>query len=243
MYEGTLAAQCDVCCAITDDDRKRLEGLAPKARIRVIPAGVAEEFFAVETTERRSLIPGSIAMFGSFDWLPNQDALKWFTRSIFPKIVALQPSAKLFVIGKGVPGDVLSPQSDRIVVRGFAQDLAKELGQYMVTVVPLRIGGGMRLKIVESFAMRIPVVSTTIGCEGIACRDGEHLAVSDTEEGIAEQVVRLLNDANARDRLTENAFRLAQSRYRWEIAAEEFEKVYQEMIHLNKAGRPGEAVA
>ena len=242
-YEGRLAAQCDVCCAITEDDRKRLEGLAPEARIRVIPAGVAEEFFAVETAGRRSPIPGSIAMFGSFDWLPNQDALRWFTKSILPRIVALQPSAKLFVIGKGVPADVLSLQSDRIVVRGFVQDLSKELGQYMVTVVPLRIGGGMRLKIVESFAMRIPVVSTTIGCEGIACRDGEHLAVSDTEEGFAEQVVRLLNDAGGRDRLTENAFRLAQSRYRWEIAAEEFEKVYQEVIHLNTAGRPGEVAA
>jgi glycosyltransferase involved in cell wall biosynthesis len=242
-YEGRLATRCDACCAITEDDRKRLEALAPGAKIRVIPAGVAEEFFTSETSARQSPIPGSIAMFGSFDWLPNQDALRWFTKSILPKIVAVQPSAKLFVIGKGVSSDVLSMQSDRLVVRGFVEDLAKELGQYMVTVVPLRIGGGMRLKIVESFAMRIPVVSTTIGCEGIACRDGEHLAVADTEGGFAAHVVRLLNDANGRDRLVENAFRLVQSRYRWEIAAEEFEKVYQEVIHLNSAGRTGEGTA
>jgi glycosyltransferase involved in cell wall biosynthesis len=242
-YEGIVAARCDACCVITDDDRKRLERLAPEARIRVIPAGVAEEIFADEAMERRSLIPDSIAIFGSFDWFPNQDALKWFTRSILPKIIALRPSAKLFVIGKSVPREVTSLHSDHIVMRGFVPDLAKELGQYMVTVVPLRIGGGMRLKIVESFAMRIPVVSTTIGCEGIACRDGEHLVLSDTEEGFAGEVVRLLNDADERDRLTSNAFRLARARYRWEIAAKEFEQVYQEVIQLNGAGRLAEAVA
>ena len=88
----------------------------------------------------------------------------------------------------------------------------------------------MRLKIVESFAMRIPVVSTSIGCEGIECRDGEHLLIADTEEKFASQVVRLLTDRPLRERLSRSAWSLAREQYRWETAAESFETVYREAI-------------
>lgn len=234
-YEGLLASQYDACCAITQNDRDRLARLAPKAKIQVIPAGVDESLFASQAGDNQKRIHDSIALLGSFDWFPNQDALDWFTKSILPRVRQLQPDVRLFVIGKGVSKDVLSQQNDRLVVRGFVPDLAEELSRYLVMVVPLRIGGGMRLKIVESFAMRIPVVSTSIGCEGIACHDGEHLAVADTEEGFASKVVQLLNDAALRTRLSENAFTLARTRYRWDTIAADFESVYNEVISSNQS--------
>jgi glycosyltransferase involved in cell wall biosynthesis len=237
-YEGRLAAQCDVCCAITEEDRRRLAVLAPLARISVIPAGVSEELFLAGKREPRPVIPRSIAMFGSFDWLPNQDALRWFLLEIFPEILRLQPDARVYVIGKGVPDDIRSMQNKSVVVRGYVEDLAAELVHYAITVVPLRIGGGMRLKIVESFALNIPVVSTTIGCEGISCIDGEHVLVADDEPAFARQVVRLLVDEELRRRLAGNALALAHTMYRWSAAAKEFEKVYQSVKEASRNAAP-----
>ncbi len=227
-YEAEQTTLFDVCCAITDEDKRRLLDLAGGARVKVIAGGVDASFF--ETTPSRQKIPFSISMFGSFDWIPNRDALKWFLQSIFPRILQREPQVRLFIVGKDLPRNVRALHQSNVVVRGFADDLKEELQKYEVTVVPLRIGGGMRLKIVESFAMRIPVVSTSIGCEGIACRDEEHLLIGDTEERFADQVVRLLNDNALRESLVDNAYALADAKYRWERIAQEFETTYQEVI-------------
>jgi glycosyltransferase involved in cell wall biosynthesis len=141
---------------------------------------------------------------------------------------------RLFIVGKDVPRNVRGLHQSNVVVRGFADDLKEELQKYEVTVVPLRIGGGMRLKILESFAMRIPVVSTSIGCEGIACKDEEHLLIGDTEELFADQVVRLLNDNALKESIADKAYGLADAKYRWETIAQEFETTYQDVVRNRK---------
>ena len=229
-YEGRLAARYDMCCAVTQEDKKRLLKLAPTARVCVVPAGVDESLFVPEVAEEGDAMPGSIALFGSFDWLPNQDALSWFVKSIFPLVVSQYGDARLTIVGKDIPGEVQELRGKGITIRGFVPDLRHELRKHLLTVVPLRMGGGMRLKIVESFAMQIPVVSTSIGCEGIECRDGEHLLIADTEKEFAGQVVRMLTDRRLREKLSRSAWTLARERYRWETAAESLETVYREAI-------------
>jgi len=233
-YEGKQALAFDSCCVITDEDGARLRELAPTAHINVIPGGVDASYFG-ERTERVP-IPLSIAMFGSFDWIANRDALEWFVGSIFPRILARQPGANLYLIGKGIPPHVDRLHGGHVITRGFVPNLKEELQHYGVTVVPLRIGGGMRLKIIESFAMQIPVISTSVGCEGIVCRSGEHLLIADSEGEFAQQVLRVLETAELRGHLVRNAYKLASERYRWEMVAEEFERVYEEVIR-RKTGR------
>ncbi|MGH2568984.1 MAG: glycosyltransferase family 4 protein [Bacteroidota bacterium] len=229
-YEGEIAAQFDLCCAITEEDRKRLMELNPRVNARVIPAGVEQRYFQSE--QPRTKIPHSIALFGSFDWLPNQDALEWFVSDIFPRIQHRQPEVRLYIIGKDIPHQIQARKNTAVVVRGFVPDLQQELQQYELTVVPLRIGGGMRLKILESFALQLPVVSTPIGCEGIFCREEEHLLIANTEEQFTNQVLRLLNNPQLQRFLAENAFKLASLQYRWEHVAEVFEETYNEARRL-----------
>jgi glycosyltransferase involved in cell wall biosynthesis len=231
-YEAEQATLYDVCCVITDEDKQRLLELASKARVKVIAGGVDASFFEITPSEQK--IPLSISMFGSFDWIPNRDALEWFLQSIFPRILQREPQVRLFIVGKDVPRNVRALHQSNVVVRGFADDLKEEVQKYEVTVVPLRIGGGMRLKILESFAMRVPVVSTSIGCEGIACKDEEHLLIGDTDELFADQVVRLLNDNALKESIADKAYALADAKYRWETIAQEFETMYQDVVGNRK---------
>ncbi|MCI0708303.1 MAG: glycosyltransferase family 4 protein [Ignavibacteriae bacterium] len=223
-FEAKMTAQFDMCCTITENDTLRLRQLNPNVKTHTIPAGVEERYF--ESPSVQDKLPSSIALVGNFAWLPNKDALMWFLSGIFPKIQQEQPDSVLHIIGKNIPPNVQQMNSRQIVIRGFVPDIKDELQRYELAVVPLRIGGGMRLKIVESFAMGVPVVSTSIGCEGILGKDNEHLLVADTEQQFASQVVRLLRNSPLRKKLAENAYRLAVSHYRWERIAEEFEKVY-----------------
>ncbi len=234
-YESRQASACDVCCVITGEDGKRLSAMAPHARIEVVPAGVDDSFFEIKT--QRKKIPNSIVLFGSFDWAPNRDALDWFVSSIFPRVRAQAPHTTLFVFGKEIPASTVTKGEGKIVVRGLVPDIKEELPQYQVAVVPLRVGGGMRLKILESFALRVPVVSTTIGAEGIECEDGVHYLRADSEEEFARAVVRLLQDRPLGEQVVQNAYLLVDRRYRWRRIAEQLETVYETVRALRSAPR------
>jgi len=227
-YEAWHATQFDACCAISEEDRQRLLVLGARDNIRVIPGGIDARYFSKGMV--RDKIPFSMSFFGSLDWIPNQDALQWFIQEILPKIVEKYPKAKLFVVGKNLTGKMRMIKPDNVVIRGFVPDVLDELDQYLMTVVPIRIGGGMRLKILESFAMGLPVVSTSVGCEGIDGHHDEHLLIADSAEQFALQVLRLFEDETLGRTLAENAFELANRKYRWESIAEEFEKTYMDVI-------------
>ena len=223
-YEAHMTAEFDANCVITEADRRKLLDIQPSAHTVVIPAGVDESLLrAPAPTEK---IPFSVAMVGSFDWPPNQDALWWFVHDILPRVVAKVPEVTLHVIGKEVPARVKAMEGNNLVVRGFVPDLGRELSRYHLMVVPLRVGGGMRLKIIESFALRVPVVSTSIGCEGIECEDDVHILHADTEEAFVRQIERVFRDATLGGRLATDAYALVNEHYRWDRIAEQFEQTY-----------------
>ena len=156
-YEAKMAALFDLCCMITNEDQKKLLHLNSAAKTCVVTAGVDSIYFKDVPTSKRK--PQSICFFGSLYWTPNQDGVSWFLKEVFPKIISLNPDVVFYIIGKDVPQNIKSYESRNVVIRGFIHNLREELAQYEVTVVPLRIGGGIRIKILESFAMKIPVVS------------------------------------------------------------------------------------
>lgn len=223
-YEAAMAGEFDACCPITPDDAERLRSMSPRARLTVVPGGVESSYFAPADPARA--VPGSIVFFGALDWVPNRDAVAWFLDDVFPRVLAAVPSATFTIVGKDAPADLVRRAGPRCAVLGYVADLRAEIQRHAVSIAPFRIGGGMRLKIIESFAMGVPVVSTSVGCEGIEGRDGEHLLVGDTPGAFAERVAAVLADPAAGRRLAENAFRLASERYRWEKVAEMLEGVY-----------------
>jgi polysaccharide biosynthesis protein PslH len=240
-HEAAMAAAFDMCCVITDEDEKRLRSLSPTARLRVVPGGVEARYF--EESVDRHPVPYSMSFFGYFNWPPNLDAVDWFIDEILPRIVARHPEAKLYVIGKNPPRRLQTMQNSHVVVRGYVPDLKAEVQRYDLTLAPIRIGGGIRLKILESFAMRVPVVSTHVGCEGIEAVDGEHLLIGDDPQTFAEQVLRLFDDRQLRERLAANSYRLASEKYRWERIAGLFEEAYKDAIAWSKKRKAGSDVS
>lgn len=225
-YESEMAETFDACCMITDQDEKVIKELQPRARTYVIPAGVDERYFA---RPRAKKIPDSIVLVGDFEWGPSKDALDWFISGILPKIIASTPGTKVYLVGKNIP-ERMSRIGSHVVVRGLVPDFKEELQQYEILAVPLRVGGGIRLKILESFAMGVPVVSTSVGCEGIGVVHGRHLLIADTEEEFAAHIGKLTASRRLADTITRNAKVLVRKKYRWEDIGESLERVYKDVI-------------
>lgn len=170
-----------------------------------VPTGVdAERFREVRAVPRD---PAKICFLGSMDWLPNIDGMEWFLRESWPKIRALHPDLNLVVIGRHPPASLLSAWDGKAGVRftGTVDDVRPHLAGSAASVVPLRIGGGTRLKILELMAAGIPVVSTTIGAEGLPLVHGQHFLCADDPDTLAEAVNRVLRSPDEADRLSARA--------------------------------------
>ncbi len=157
--------------------------------------------------------PPSILFQGSLNYAPNMDAADWFVREIVPRVLERVPGATVRLVGRPTPGVERLEQPPRVTVVGRVADMDPELERADLVVVPLRYGSGTRVKILEAFAHRIPVVSTTIGAEGLGAVDGVHLLVADDPEAFAERCGRLLTDVDLRARLVDAAEQLFEERY------------------------------
>ena len=187
----------------------------------------------------------TVVFFGLLSVAPNIDGLQFFVKSIWPSIAAARPNARFRIIGAGAPRSVLKLAGPRVEMAGFVPDLRRELAQAAVLVVPLRLGTGTRLKVVEGMAMEVPIVSTTLGAEGIEVVDGRDVLIADDAAAFAAAVVRLLDDPELGTRLGASARRLAVDRYSWSAAALCLEDFLHEIIESRGArnGAPTRASA
>jgi glycosyltransferase involved in cell wall biosynthesis len=158
------------------------------------------------------------------DWLPNEDGMLHFAREIFPLIRREEPRATLSVIGRSpTPAVRRLAEDPAIDVTGRVEDVRPHVAAGAVYVVPLRIGGGTRLKIFEAMAMAKAVVSTAVGAEGLPVTGGEHLLLADEPRGFARAVVRLLRDLDRRRAIEQAARQLVVSQYDWSVVAGDLE--------------------
>jgi glycosyltransferase involved in cell wall biosynthesis len=172
---------------------------------------------------------------GTLHYPPNADGIRWFAKEIFPQIKREIPSVSLTIIGKNPPADFVQMASENpefIKVTGYVPDLNPYMDQAAIMVVPVRVGGGMRVRILEGFARAMPMVTTTIGLEGIDARLGSDIIVEDTEDAFAKSVVKLFNDPNMQKQLAENGRKLAEDRYDWQAVLETLGSLYAD-IHNN----------
>jgi polysaccharide biosynthesis protein PslH len=179
--------------------------------------------------------PPVLLFQGELTYAPNVDAAKWLVNSVAPHLHARMPDAEIRLVGNPNRGVKLLHRSPAVTVVGRVPDMVPELGRADVSVVPIRYGGGIRNKILEAFAHRIPVVSTTIGAEGLDVAHGVHLLLADTPEDFAAACERLLTDFELRKRLVDAAEQRYLETYEWTPTRERIRTICTELSasHLN----------
>ncbi len=228
-FERDITERFREVVAMSEEDRTRLFSLNQNLRIKVVPNGVDCGHYSIRKADKE---PQTILFTGWMRHDPNVDGIVFFLKEIFPLIRDRNPDVKLFVAGGGLPHHVemlAGGYGDSVVLTGYVEDIRELLNRACVSIVPLRIGGGTRLKILESMAAGTAVVSTSVGCEGLDVMPGEHLYVADDPNDFADRVLFLLRDDAERKRIEENALSLVKERYDWDIIASKMEEVYAEI--------------
>lgn len=220
-------AQCfDKCVVVSEFDRDTLQQAGPDLNISVVPNGVDTRGYPLLTNQPST--PSSILFVGTMRYQPNVDGAIFFCQEIFPLIKQQIPGAKLLIVGREPPSFVQALASTNIIVTGAVESVVPYYQRASVSIVPLRAGSGSRLKILESMALGRPVVSTTLGCEGLAVTHGENILIADTPVDFAAQIVRLLNDPELRQRLIVNGRRLVETIYDWGVISQRLLQVYED---------------
>jgi polysaccharide biosynthesis protein PslH len=226
--ERQLSPCFDLNIMMSSNDAAALEAIAPAARTAVVPNGVNTQYFVpAADREAPALIYG-----GGMNMFANRDAVLYFLDEMWPAIRESHPEIRFFAVGQDPPRELLAraEQDRRIVVTGYVADIREFIAQAAVYVVPLRVGGGTRLKVLDAMAMGKAMVSTSLGCEGIGVKDGEHLLVADTPATFAEATIALLADAPRRLALGRAARDLVERQYSWPVIGRQLLAAYGEAI-------------
>ena len=229
--EIMLCRKFDAVIATTTRDEELFRKDLPDQRIVVIQNGVQRQFFELPGT---GAAPHSMVFTGLMTHFPNNHGLLWFLDEIFPKILAKAPDAKITIVGKSPSKQLRARASDNIIVTGFVNDVRRYMAGAEVYIIPLLVGGGIRGKALEAMAMRIPIVTTTIGVEGIHLDHEQSAMFGDSPEAFAACVLRLFAERELRRRIVENAFATVKEEYDWEAKGRDLQRVYEEVIDARK---------
>jgi sugar transferase (PEP-CTERM/EpsH1 system associated) len=224
-FEGVICRRFDRVVTVSRADRELIRREYRVNALDEVPTGVDTEFFRPRRSEQAD--PHNLVFTGSMDWLPNEDAIQYFTGQILPLIREQLPKASLTVVGRD-PSPALRELSRRdssIIVTGRVDDVRPYIERAAAYVVPLRIGGGTRLKIFEAMAMEKPVVSTTIGAEGLPVQHGRELLLADTPADFAQTVMRVLSDRQLANDLARRAASLVREHFGWAQVAGSFARI------------------
>ena len=235
-YEATVCRTFDRVIAVSEADKEALSKLVPGLKVKVVPNGVDVDFYANFTPKAPPIdgwSPYALVFTGKMDFRPNVDAALWFAGEILPRVREKFPQARFYVVGRN-PHPRLKTLLGRedVVITGYVEDIRPYIAFASIFVVPVRMGGGTRLKILEAMAMKKAVVSTTIGAEGYPFRHGLHLLLADEPEAFAGAICRLLSNEEERAKLGEEAFKLVNEKYRWERIIKALKETYEELLML-----------
>jgi glycosyltransferase involved in cell wall biosynthesis len=224
-YERDACAAARHVVAVSDADANVMREMFGVHKVTAVATGVDVDYFAPEPVP-----PSSDLLFlGSMDWSPNIDGVLWFCSEILPRIRRVRPECSLTIAGRDPARPVLdlARRDPLIRVTGTVPDVRPYLWGSRVSIVPLRVGGGTRLKIYESMAACVPVVSTTIGAEGLLVRPGENLHIADAPEEFAARCLDLLGSSAARERMAQTALDIVRRDFSWERVARDFAAILE----------------
>jgi sugar transferase (PEP-CTERM/EpsH1 system associated) len=230
-YESRACLAADRVVAVSDTDAEALQRLVPGLVPIVVPNGVDTDLYAQPVpTLPADKQPGSrdLVFTAKMDFRPNIDAVLWFAEKVLPAIRQDMPDVRFWVVGKD-PHPRLAPLAEDpgVVITGWVDDVRPYIAGAAVYVIPLRIGGGTRLKVLEAMAMSKAIVSTTLGCEGFELESGRELVMADTPSEFAATVLNLLRNPDRGQQLGATARRFAEDNYDWRSIVPLLEQVYQ----------------
>ncbi len=227
-YERRVCRAADKVAAVSDVDRSALLRLDPLLDVTVIPNGVDLDFYRPGVVPPLAdMGPDSLVFTGKMDYRPNVDAVTWFAEAVFPLIRAQAPDAAFYVVGQQPSPRVAAlAEQPGIIVTGKVPDTRPYIAGAGAYVIPLRIGGGTRLKVLEAMAMGQAVVSTRLGCDGFPLQDGREVVYADEPHAFADRAVSLLRGRAEAARLGHAARAFVEAHYGWDAIVPQLEALY-----------------
>ena len=222
-FEAAECRRMHSVIAVSEQDANVFRADFGVERVHAVATGVDLEYFT-ERPAGAAITPGSMVFTGSMDWMPNEDGMEWFVASVLPQIRAAHPHATLTVVGRNPTSRVraLHAPASGVTVTGSVPDVRPYLESAELFIVPLRVGGGTRLKIYEGMAMGLPTVSTTIGAEGLPLTDGEHIVLADDAQAFARACIAMLANTERAAAVGQSGARYVRGHCGWDGVARDF---------------------
>jgi glycosyltransferase involved in cell wall biosynthesis len=239
-FEKRWIQQFPVCLAVSEQDARVFRQVSGDTEIHVVTNGVDNQTFSPQGSGlgRRT---DNVLFFGTLNYGPNKDGIKWFCQDIWPMIHSVEPDVELEIVGIDPPPDVTAlGELPGVKITGFVPDIRRKLWSATLSIAPLRWGGGTRLKIIEALAAGCPMVSTSAGAEGLDLEDGKEILIADTADDFARAVIDLLQHPAKRAALSAAGQNSAAEKYDWSAIALRLEKAYSRAIELTA---PGSAIS
>jgi len=227
-FEARVCRLADDVVAVSDADRVALQQIVPNLDATVVPNGVNLQQYQPASDEREPVVPApSLVFTGKMDFRPNVDAACWFADEVLPIVRETVPDITFAIVGRD-PHSRVQELAGRpgILVTGYVDDDLPYFQDATVYVVPLRVGGGTRLKVLTAMAVQAPIVSTSLGSEGLGVESGNELILADSASDFAAQTVQLLSDSDRRQALGQRAREFVMQRYGWAAIAPRLEQLY-----------------
>jgi sugar transferase (PEP-CTERM/EpsH1 system associated) len=232
-FERLACSTYDHCVAVSEADAEAMLRDFDARAASTIPTGVDLDYFAPQAERGEGIV-----FVGSMDWMPNQDAVRYFVNDILPLVRREEPDVRLTIVGRSAPADIvdLSRTVPGVEVTGFVEDVRPYIARAAVVVVPLRVGSGTRIKIYEAMAMGKPVISTTIGVEGLPVRGGSELLIADSADAFARDVTAVLRRPDLQRDLGSRARAYVVEHCSWDGAARRFVEIVESAVAQARAG-------
>ncbi len=229
FWETNFWKKADGVVAVSEADRKEMLKLAPDLEVGLVPNGVNLNFFKIKTNWNQK--DPKILFVANFKWLQNVEAAELLLNKVFPLINAKNPQAKIFVVGQHIPENILSRRSETILIENLKEDdqdgIRKAYYESSVFVSPLRGPGGTRLKHFAAMAAKLPLITTSVGADGLGAKDGENIIIRNDPESLAQATLDILENPNKAKKIAENARKLVEENYSWYKMSEYLDQIYE----------------
>ena len=230
-YESWMFDQYDRAVVLTDRDARTLRALNPSIPVVVIPNGVDVDYFTPTGYEPNE---PTLLFVGNYNYAPNLDAALRLVRDIFPRVRRHVPTARLYLVGGNPPPELRAYASDAVIVTGRVPDLRPYFEMALIFVSPLRLGAGIKNKILEAMAMQVPVVATPLSCDGIPVVHGQHVLMGESNSELVKGIFNLLGNPQLRKRLRQRGRQLIEQHFMWARVADRYEELYEQVITERK---------
>ena len=228
-YEKRMINSFDASITVGQKDYEVLKTLSPHANVALIPNGVDTDFFyplAKEYSDYQILI-----FQGNMSFLPNIDAVIYFYNDIFPLVRSKIPNIRIYIVGSSPPEKIKRLSNDaNVVVTGYVDDIRAYIAKADIVICPMRMGGGIKNKILEAMSSERVVISTSIGAEGIDAINRENILISNSPGDFVENIIAILSNSELRNKITKNARKLINENYTWDICSGRYEKLYADLL-------------